>query len=270
MKTTLVLVLLFITSTGFAAHHHHRVLKTTSQIEVPLTPIPNTPFYTVDVSLGEFGHTKMLLDTEASETVIADWIVKKEEIPPYLGEEGTEMMRAKVTEIRLGRKSKTVKFLYVIPTPPAFRSLKIGGVINPQKFFAQQDLFLDFPLQRLVAGNLQKSLLKKRQLLGQAPLRACSIEQENKLVTDAAINGDSSTLTLSTGLAKTSLRSEVAKQLGANSRSGFALGKIKAEIEIGVAPIANCPRAEGQLGNDILKNYGVLISADRSELRLFK
>ncbi|HEX4923814.1 MAG TPA: pepsin/retropepsin-like aspartic protease family protein [Bdellovibrionales bacterium] len=283
MQMTSRFVLLFVAIVSACA-------TTPSREAVPLTSVQGMPFLTVEVSLDGTGPVKMIVDSGASETVLADWFVEERKIPlAGAAVKGTdsggfsfEAKRAAVRALTVGGTRREVGQLYVVPVPPPFRQLGIAGIFGPQEFFKGEAFTLDFPNKRLERGLRSGS---GGRVLALTP---CSEKQSNKYLVEAELNGIAGRFYIDTGGRSAAITPQFAKKLGtlattSATRAGVGSTRVvqrigSAELRLGgvVASVpvdietkgVSCPTADGKLGNDFLKDYALGFSADRKTLTL--
>ncbi len=231
----------------------------------------------------------MLVDTGASDTVLSDWFVKEHSIP-LLADQGKGIDSgahrivikfADVDSIELGKAHYKLGKIIVIPSPAAFKSLGIGGILSPQSVFEGKSFTLDFPRSQIVFGDEASTRTGEK-------ISAIACSGKNKYMVSARINGASGHFYLDTGgkgAAVTTafathlkqLKSQKGHRSGVGSERevirfeevalevGSLFTKIPVEVELkGVA----CSNADGKIGNDFLKNYAVSFNEKRDQIRL--
>ena len=109
-----------------------------SEVSIPMQTLNKNSAFVVDVSLGQFGSTKMLVDTGASDVVLLDWFAKENQIPSQningqgkdSGGNSFELKMAKVDSFTLESKPYPISSVIVVPTPKGLKELGIGGIPN--------------------------------------------------------------------------------------------------------------------------------------------
>jgi hypothetical protein len=264
-----------------------------------MRPEQGSPFFTVTAVVGSYGKTQLLVDTGASETVLADWFVKEQNIPLLAdtvngtdsGGAGFEAAKTTAAAIALSSGFTGASGpLVVVPTPPVFKQLGIGGIFSPQSFFGGKAVFLDFPGKTVFAGAAAEAAVKGRTPVEVVTLSPCSQEMPDKYLLAAFLNGVPVRLYIDTGGRSAAITREFSVKLGlkggvtkdragAASRRkvvrlngvGLKIGVISSAIPVDVEPRGvSCPEAQGKLGNDFFLQYGLLLNAERDNLSLFR
>jgi hypothetical protein len=250
--------------------------------EVPLHQIHGTPFYTVDVELDNVGKVEMLVDTGIVETVILDWIVQEKKVPleskvPDLLKKSPNLPdKARITYVQIGDKQKKINDLLVIPAAPILKQLRIAGMINPLHFFSGQNLFIDFPNKKMIASSNESALSAYSKPAFTTELLECSNEDDGKYMIRGALNENRLAFHLKTGAANSLIRDNYSEiisdpKLAKPKTVPFRLGKVKGELALEASEKnISCTMADAQLGNDYLKGFGIFISADRQQFRLYR
>jgi hypothetical protein len=265
---------------------------------ISLVPMEKGPYTLVEVDLGAYGKTKMIVDTGASETVLAQWLVEDAKIPVSASaEKGTDSggaqfqaSQAQVRSYAVGSKAVTVPFLYVVPAPPQFKQFGIGGILSPQSVFSGTDVLIDPARIQILLGAEASAAVANKKPAATLAIRPCSKEMDNKYVVSASLNGVAGSFYLDTGGRRSAATAAFGARLGRiagqkDERSGAAstrtverlsgitlkLDLMETTIDLDLEPGGvSCPTADGKIGNDILKQYAILLPAARNEVRLFK
>jgi hypothetical protein len=266
---------------------------------IEMAPLEKMPFSLVEVKIKGHGTTKMIVDTGASETVLADWFVKDSRLP-YLPriEEGSDSggekfkaVKSAPATLQVGRRSEELDGMYVIPTPKEFKELGIGGIFSPQTFFDKETFMLDFPSNRILSGKYSRKWVRGKRKIENIKIEPCSIDIQDKYVMKAMINGVPGSFYIDTGGVRSAITKSFKAKLGSvqttrSQRMGVGsvreteriedltlkLGKnVRKNIVADVEPErVACPFADGKLGNDFLKHYSLLFDKKRKSITLFK
>jgi len=267
----------------------------TSRFDLDLAP--GTSFYSTNVILKPNFKTKMLVDTGASDTVIAEWfsqenkfeVSKTKEQGKDSGGVGFELNKTRLAGMTVGGQFFKNEYFFIVPTPRQFKDINFGGILSPQKLFNGSDFVLDFPKNQMVSGTRLAAEMSKRKLVERLNLKPCSKDATNKYLVKALLNGNEAWLYLDTGGRRSAISQSFSKKLGdlqgtQSERAGVAsirsvvtvkgmeivLGGTHLTAAIDIEPKGvSCSGADGKLGIDILRNYALLFNAERSSVSLY-
>lgn len=261
---------------------------------ISMEQLGRSSYFLVNVGVGAYGVERFLVDTGATETVLADWYVHKMNIPQWRsGKTGTDAHGnkfsyhvAQIQGLTLGNKRTKIQNLPIVPSPAPFAQLQIAGILSPQSFFAGEPFMLNFVEKKLTYGSRLDS--SKLIFLTSIVLRPCSSLKLNKFVVTGKINGISGGYYIDTGASETTLKKRYAsekmlKDAMPNPSIGVGSNEIAltaTNIELSVNNLTQlhsidivendaCETSHGRIGNKFWMNYALLFDQQRRILKIF-
>lgn len=266
---------------------------------IEIVPLEKLPFSLIEVELKGHGKTRMIVDTGASETVLANWFADERKVKMKAEEaEGEDsgaktfkMRKAESGELKVGDNVRNFSGFYVVPVPAEFKLGDIGGIFSPQTYFEDQTVLLDFPGKKILGGKFSSKWVRGKRKIERIPIRACSLDTTTKYLVDLSINGVPGSFYLDTGGIRSAITRDFKAKLtvlgpglkaqreGVGSKRDverfeglkLAMGSINKKIVADVEPDrVACRNADGKLGNDFLGRYALLLDKKRKSITFYQ